>query len=81
MALMCPYPHVDGIILTRSETETPTAAGITTNQRSDSKRNCDYAFSRAYDLRRHLKTAHGLLADKESVDQWVKGKKSAQKDV
>lgn len=77
MALMCPYPHVDESILTLSET--PTPGGITANRRSDSERNCDYAFSRAYDFRRHLKTAHCLDADKESVDQWVKGEKSAQR--
>ncbi|KZT30002.1 hypothetical protein NEOLEDRAFT_1126721 [Neolentinus lepideus HHB14362 ss-1] len=32
---------------------------------------CEYAFSRAYDLRRHLRAIHAVEAVKEDVDVWV----------
>jgi len=40
---------------------------------------CDYVFSRAYDLRRHLRAEHGVEAEKESVDDWVKSAKAKAK--
>jgi len=33
---------------------------------------CDYVFSRAYDLRRHLQSEHDVVVDKDSVDLWVR---------
>ena len=33
---------------------------------------CKYVFSRAYDLRRHLRAEHDLEVCKEVVDNWVK---------
>lgn len=42
---------------------------------------CDYVFSRAYDFRRHLRAEHGVDAEKDRVDEWVKGAKArARKD-
>jgi len=32
---------------------------------------CAYIFSRAYDLRRHLKTDHALELSKEEIDHWA----------
>ncbi|KAJ7647532.1 transcription factor iiia [Roridomyces roridus] len=32
---------------------------------------CEYVFSRAYDLRRHLQSVHDVVVDKESVSKWV----------
>ncbi|KAI0757128.1 hypothetical protein C8Q80DRAFT_1132121 [Daedaleopsis nitida] len=68
--LQCPHPHLPPL-LTPEEIE-PAAAG--------SKRpiGCQYVFSRAYDLRRHLQAEHGLEIDREKVDQWVRGEKDAK---
>jgi general transcription factor IIIA len=32
---------------------------------------CDYWFTRAYDLRRHLAATHRVDVDKDTVDRWV----------
>lgn len=34
-------------------------------------RQCTFVFSRAYDLRRHLKAGHGLDLTKDLMDRWV----------
>jgi hypothetical protein len=60
-ALCCPYPNVD--ILINASTNEPGMP------------SCQYAFSRAYDLRRHLKATHNIESTKESVDEWVKDRK------
>ncbi|ESK93678.1 transcription factor iiia [Moniliophthora roreri MCA 2997] len=67
-ALHCPFPELDAIIHRRIQSAP---------QLSDS--TCNYVFSRAYDLRRHLKAFHEVEADKESVEAWVVGAKSSQK--
>ena len=41
-------------------------------ERAEAVKRCAYIFSRAYDLRRHLKAEHGLELDKEEVDGWVR---------
>ncbi|KIY61828.1 hypothetical protein CYLTODRAFT_439053, partial [Cylindrobasidium torrendii FP15055 ss-10] len=33
---------------------------------------CDYVFSRAYDIKRHLQRAHGVETEKADVKRWVK---------
>jgi len=38
---------------------------------------CKYVFSRAYDLRRHLRAEHGLEVCKEVVDKWARGARDA----
>ncbi|KAJ7350372.1 hypothetical protein DFH08DRAFT_108248 [Mycena albidolilacea] len=40
---------------------------------------CDYVFSRAYDLRRHLQSEHDVIVDKNSVDMWVQVRWREQK--
>ncbi len=39
-------------------------------------KKCEYVFSRAYDLRRHLKSEHGVDIDKDVVGNWVQGAKA-----
>lgn len=67
-ALRCPYPHLDAII-SRSD------SNILESGRS---RDCDYVFSRAYDLRRHLRAEHEIEADKDSVEKFIADAKARQ---
>lgn len=60
MKLQCPHPDVAALI----GDDARCLPGRSTR--------CQYAFSRAYDLRRHLKSEHDLEADKEQVDLWVR---------
>ena len=65
-SLCCPFPNLDMF----GETGAPSLAG--------SSSLCNYTFSRAYDLRRHLKSSNDIDVDKEEVDDWVQSmKKSA----
>lgn len=54
--LECPYPDVSLLV-------EESIAG--------SSAKCQYVFTRAYDLRRHLKSEHGLDVEKEKADEWV----------
>jgi general transcription factor IIIA len=36
---------------------------------------CKHVFSRAYDLRRHLRSGHRMEVEKEAVDSWVRSLK------
>jgi len=38
---------------------------------SDSVVPCEHVFGRAYDLRRHLLSEHGLAVEKGDVDAWA----------
>ena len=60
-SLRCPYPHLQNL-----------AVDINFPDSSSSHRNCDYVFSRAYDLRRHLAASHDVNLPKETIDEWVK---------
>ncbi|KAG6879163.1 hypothetical protein C0992_004696 [Termitomyces sp. T32_za158] len=72
-ALLCPYPQLGNITpLTENVQNEPGSQTHVTG-------TCEYAFSRAYDLRRHLKAAHGVDAIKESVDEWVSEQKRARR--
>lgn len=62
-ALLCPYPHL-GTLSNTGEQLIPA-----------SELGCKYAFSRAYDLRRHLKAVHNIVTSKVSVDSWVQERK------
>ncbi len=57
--LTCPYPDLEPF----SDAGESLQVGPS--------RGCDYVFSWAYDLRRHLKAAHDVAADKDRVDEWV----------
>ena len=48
----------------------------------DSVLPCEHVFGRAYDLRRHLLSEHGLAAEKEAVDAWAEEqRKSAEAEA
>ncbi|KAJ3524427.1 hypothetical protein NM688_g8565 [Phlebia brevispora] len=57
--LRCPHPNMQGLL---AEVQPPVG----------SSKGCEYVFSRAYDLRRHLQSAHNTILEKPVVDQWVK---------
>jgi general transcription factor IIIA len=63
-SLRCPYPHLQYL--------TVDINLLACMDSSSSRRNCDYVFSRGYDLRRHLGASHGVNLPKETVDEWVK---------
>ncbi|TFK62256.1 transcription factor iiia [Pluteus cervinus] len=65
--LKCPYPDVS-VFHSSSETS-PTSHDPHGAQMHKSP--CDYVFTRAYDLRRHLRAIHNSETTKELVDQWV----------
>jgi general transcription factor IIIA len=69
-ALRCPFPDLH---LFDTEVNDSRPSSISSKQIS----KCDYVFSRAYDLRRHLRASHGFSAQKDSVDYWVAQKKLA----
>ncbi|KAH8100626.1 hypothetical protein BXZ70DRAFT_972621, partial [Cristinia sonorae] len=65
--LRCPHPDISSFMLGVPRIAT-------------SGRKCQYVFTRAYDLRRHLKSEHGLDVEKDLVDVWVlRAKKDARK--
>jgi general transcription factor IIIA len=58
-SLHCPYPRLDFPGWNVSA-EVPAESS-----------HCDYYFTRAYDLRRHLAAVHDVEVDKEPVDEWT----------
>jgi uncharacterized C2H2 Zn-finger protein len=63
-AFQCPYPHMDSLVFVVDVGQEGKLLG--------GSQRCEYVFSRAYDLRRHLGSAHGAQTEKGSLDQWVK---------
>jgi hypothetical protein len=57
-ALQCPFPDLGTL-------SSNTDACLVGSSR------CVYVFSRAYDLRRHLRAAHQVEAEREDVEEWV----------
>ncbi|KAL0577742.1 hypothetical protein V5O48_004236 [Marasmius crinis-equi] len=70
-ALSCPFPNLDQIL---RSSQAETGASSASSSRASS---CDYVFSRAYDLRRHLRAQHGTEADKSSIEEWVARRKAS----
>ncbi|TFK44446.1 transcription factor iiia [Crucibulum laeve] len=68
--LRCPYPHLPDDLLTVSAVS-PQVLEKTVGTSA----NCGYVFSRAYDLRRHLRATHAIETQKDDVDEWVKDQK------
>ncbi|OCH96521.1 hypothetical protein OBBRIDRAFT_765331 [Obba rivulosa] len=64
--LMCPYPDLPPTFLSAKEPCYPSAGP------SSRRGACEYVFSRAYDLRRHLRAEHTIDVAKDLVDAWVK---------
>ncbi|KAF9777877.1 hypothetical protein BJ322DRAFT_1094846 [Thelephora terrestris] len=58
----CPYPNLP-----------PQFASGRNSDLSVSVAPCEHVFGRAYDLRRHLLSEHGLVIEKGVVDAWVEG--------
>ncbi|KZT38466.1 hypothetical protein SISSUDRAFT_986194 [Sistotremastrum suecicum HHB10207 ss-3] len=58
-SLPCPWP--------RAFSATPPEHGS-----ADASHTCPFAFTRSYDLRRHLKAQHGVEKSKAEVERWVK---------
>lgn len=73
-ALQCPYPHLKGLAVV------PNLDNDGSDRRVFVGPTCYYVFSRAYDLRRHLQTVHDIIAEKESVDRWVRWPEQAGLD-
>jgi len=70
--LRCPYPDVPAVFLPSGEM--PGASGPSMQYGT-----CEYVFSRAYDLRRHLRAEHAIEVDKDVVDAWVKDAKRTRR--
>ncbi|KAL5513353.1 hypothetical protein ACEPAH_3752 [Sanghuangporus vaninii] len=64
-ALVCPYPDMDTSSLLSTNSTTSRLLGDQTS--SQPRGSCGFVFSRAYDLRRHLSSAHDLEVDREEV--------------
>lgn len=63
--LQCPHPDLSGLVSTQAAVEYD-------------QRQCEYVFSRAYDLRRHLQAEHGAGIEKDLVDMWVKAARESK---
>ena len=61
-ALRCPYPHLPSAFVSGRGSELSDL---------DSVVPCEHVFGRAYDLRRHLLSEHGLALEKGVVDAWA----------
>jgi len=61
-ALRCPCPNFPSTFLSNRDSE---LSGV------DSVLPCEHVFGRAYDLRRHLLSEHGLTVEKVVVDAWA----------
>ena len=76
--LRCPYPAFDGFA-EAIELHDPFADsdagedGDGRGRRGREREVCEFAFRRAYDVRRHLRGAHGVELGKEAVDAWARG--------
>ncbi|XP_006460868.1 hypothetical protein AGABI2DRAFT_204147 [Agaricus bisporus var. bisporus H97] len=69
-ALQCPFPDLHPFVAEVNNIQPSTAPSKQIN-------SCDYIFTRAYDLRRHLRASHQFSAQKDSVEDWVAQKKLA----
>lgn len=74
--LQCPFPHLPSLLSSKEATEED---GRSVPVASSSKRQttCQYVFSRAYDLRRHLRAEHDISSEREKVDEWVRLQKAS----
>lgn len=65
-SIRCPYPHVDALV---------ASSAILDADGPSSSKTCEHVLTRAYDLRRHLRSEHGVDTEKEKVDAWVKAQR------
>ena len=61
-ALRCPHPNLPPAFVLSRDSELSAL---------DSVLPCEHVFGRAYDLRRHLLSKHGLAVEKGIVDAWA----------
>ncbi|OJT11063.1 hypothetical protein TRAPUB_12434 [Trametes pubescens] len=73
--LQCPFPHLPPLLSPKDASED---AAHSAPAASSSKRQnvCQYVFSRAYDLRRHLRAEHSIASEREKADEWVRLQKA-----
>lgn len=57
--LRCPHPDLRSLVSTVAVVE-------------HGQGQCEYVFTRAYDLRRHLRSEHKEEIEKDAVDNWVR---------
>ncbi|KAG9312012.1 hypothetical protein JVU11DRAFT_7285 [Chiua virens] len=69
MSICCPYPHIDALVASNAALD---ASG------PSSSKTCEHVLTRAYDLRRHLRSEHGVDTEKEKVNAWVKARRHVQ---
>lgn len=69
MSIRCPYPHIDALVTSSTAPDTYGPS---------SSKMCEHVLTRAYDLRRHLRSEHGVDTEKERVDAWVKAQRDAR---
>lgn len=67
--LRCPYPHFPSAFVSGRGLESSVL---------DPVAPCEHVFGRAYDLRRHLLSEHGLAVEKRVVDAWAEGRRKSQ---
>ena len=76
-ALPCPYPSFTGLphaLLPANETDVEiTDHERQTSPQATAPKTCEYTFSRAYDLRRHVRAVHDVELAKADVDAWAQG--------
>jgi len=72
MSIRCPYPHINALVA--------SAATVDVSGPSSSK-TCEHVLTRTYNLCRHLRSEHGVDAEKEKVGAWVKTRRRACKIV
>ncbi|KAF8487680.1 hypothetical protein JB92DRAFT_2758971 [Gautieria morchelliformis] len=68
----CPWPDRFESEDLNGDKPTPAQAGLG---------QCAFMFSRAYDLRRHLKSDHGLELTKDETDEWVRNWREQHSDT
>lgn len=68
-ALSCPYPHFPPTFVPSRDSELSALESVVP---------CEYVFGRAYDLRRHLLSEHGLAVEKGVVDMWAEGQRKSE---
>jgi len=74
--LQCPYPYLP-VLLTGEAPDAVDSPSTSPHHTSQ----CQYVFSRAYDLRRHMHAEHDLHFEKEAVEKWVRTAKQAKVDA
>lgn len=67
--LRCPHPRLPALLLGGTSV---SLTGANNGDPAADTASCQYVFSRAYDLRRHLRAEHGVEVEREDTDRWVR---------